>query len=304
MSDDYESVQRLSRDLAKAATTLSHDEARFLVDAYYTMQEDRIRSDAQVRALTDSNEPHDVLRWLGDQAATLESQIRRALAKYADSLPLGRWAQSVKGIGPVIAAGLLAHIDMEKSVTAGDIWRFAGLDPTCTWERGQRRPWNATLKTLCWKIGESFVKVSGSEDAYYGQVYRRRKAWETDRNLQGAYSQQAAAALEKKKIGKDTDAYLWYAGCLTAEAARSYYETPAEQRQGRSKQLAGAPGSGVAMLPPAHIQARAKRYAVKLFLAHYHEMGYKLVLGKPAPLPYPIAILGHAHYLPPPEAAA
>ena len=49
------------------------------------------------------------------------------------------------------------------------------------------------------------------------------------------------------------------------------------------------------MLPPAHIQARAKRYAVKIFLSHLFDVWYKLEKGQEPPKPYALAILGHAH---------
>jgi hypothetical protein len=264
---ELEPVSRLTKDLANAARTLSAGEARFLVDAYYAMQDNRIRTTAQVRALTESEEPHDVLRWLAAQDESLEGQIRRALAKYADASKLGEWAQSNKGIGPVITAGLMAHIDITKAPTVGHIWRFAGLDPTSKWDKGQKRPWNASLKVLCWKIGESFVKVSGDEEAYYGRVYRERKVLEISRNEAGLFKDQAADMLTRKKFGKDTD-------------ARKHYEA--------------------GHLPPAHIHARAKRYAVKLFLSHFHDVSYRMHYGVSPPLPYPIAHLGHAHYLAPP----
>lgn len=259
---EYEPIARLRRDMVAAAKTLSEDEARFLVDAYYQMQENRIRADGQIRSMTESAEPHDLLAWLSAQDSALEGQIKRALARYAESSPLGNWALSQVGIGPVITAGLLAHIDIRKAPTVGHIWRFAGLDPTLKWEKGQKRPWNASLKTLCWKIGESFVKVSGNPDAFYAQAYVRRKEQEVARNEAGDFADQASAVLAAKKIGKDTQ-------------ARGHYEA------GR--------------LPPAHIHARAKRYAVKLFLAHYHEVAYVAAFGVQPPLPYPIAILGHAH---------
>ena len=104
-------------------------------------------------------EPHDVLSWLADQNWVLETQVKRALAKYVDGHPVGSWLMSVHGIGPVISAGLLAHIDINKAPTAGHIWRFAGLDPTVVWLPKTKRPWNAGLKVLCWKAGESICKV-------------------------------------------------------------------------------------------------------------------------------------------------
>ena len=146
------SVDKLSRDLRVASRTLSDAEARFLVDAYYQMQENRIRSNNQVRQM--DREPHEVLGWLAQQSALLEKSVQAALDIYSDTHPIGERIRSVVGVGPVIAAGLLAHIDINKCATAGAIWRYAGLDPTLEWKKGQKRPFNASLKTLCWKLGE------------------------------------------------------------------------------------------------------------------------------------------------------
>jgi len=175
--------------------------------------------------------------------------------------------RSVDGIGAVIAAGFLAHIDIERCPTVGHIWAFAGLDPTRTWGKGEKRPHNSDLKTLCWKAGESFVKVSGKETAFYGHIYAKRKEYEIKRNEAGELADQAEEALKAKRIGRGTGAYKHYSA-------------------GR--------------LPPAHIHARAKRYAVKLFLAHLHEVWYREHHGKAPPLPYPVAHLGHAHKIPVP----
>lgn len=257
-----EPISKLTKDLKDAAITLSKAEARYLVDSYYQMQENRKRADNQVRALNESNEPHAVIAWLAANNRGLENQIRRALDAYSASIPIGAWSREVVGIGPVIAAGLIAHIDITQAPTVGHIWRYAGLDPTNSWEKGEKRPWNASLKTLCWKVGESFVKVMNREDAFYGHILKQRKEYEVQRNEAGELADQARAKLEKYRIGRTTDAYKHYS-------------------QGR--------------LPPAHIHARAKRYAVKLFLSHWHERAYEFEYGVKPPAPYPISILGHAH---------
>ena len=334
---DEVAVERLTKDLKNASLTLSDAEARFLVDAYYQAQENRIRSDGQRRAIDQSSDvgtkPHLVLDWLSRNDAIMESQIRRALSAYSESREIGRWARSVVGIGPVIAAGLVAHIDITQSETAGQVWRFAGLDSTSRWigkveankfvsdwikengygvpiEQGKkhlsteilaaaaqtfnkkyetlekfameygegkltpssvarslsRRPWNAALKRLCWLIGESFVKVQNNPDDVYGKLYQQRKEIEISKNEKKEFADQARHILETKNIGKATDAYKAYS---------------------------------IGMLPPAHIHARAKRWAVKIFLSHYHQMAYQFHHGRPAPAPFPIAILGHAHRIDP-----
>lgn len=258
-----EPIKRLQRDLITGATTLGAAEARYLVDTYYSMQDDRIADNHQATTLGAAGEPHGLVAWLGEQHGTLEKQIARALHSYAMGSLTGQWSLSQVGIGPIIAAGLLAHIDIEQCPTVGHIWAFAGLNPNVTWGKGQKRPWNAKLKTLCWKIGESLVKTSGREDAYYGAIYAARKKLETERNEAGAFESQAKAALERKRFRDDT------------EAKKQYLE-------GR--------------LPKAHIHARAKRYAAKRFLADWHAVAFYDRNGVAPPLPYAITHLDHVHY--------
>jgi hypothetical protein len=140
----------------------------------------------------------------------------------------------------VISAGLLAHINIEQAPTAGHIWRFAGLDPTTEWKKGQKRPFNASLKSLvAFKLGESFVKVQNNDNDVYGKLFAERKKLDQQRNDSGEFAD--VAKIKSEKVGKSTDAYKAYS-------------------QGK--------------LPPAHVHARARRYAVKLFLAHYQLVAY------------------------------
>ena len=332
-SEFLESIQRLTRDLRSAAITLSEREARYLVDAYYQQQRDRIRSSHQVRTLNESGEPHDILGWLEAQRMTMEKEVAKALDVYSNSLVVGRWARSQVGIGPIIAAGLAANISVKRTPTVGGVWRFAGLDPTSLWigtvkakeivdyataelgipARGKiseealdkiaqainlrpdrlrerlvdkedkpsrtradviaavaKRPWNGSLKRLCYLIGESFVKVSGNENAIYGQVYAKRKAYETKNNEAGRYAEQAARALTEKRYGEDTQ-------------ARKMYEK--------------------GMLPLARIHLRSHRYATKLFLAGYHHVAFETEFGKAPPMPYIMEREPdvHTHYFGPPN---
>jgi hypothetical protein len=315
-------VSRLNAELRQQAREMGMQQARYLVDAYYSMQEYRKSGANKMRAVDNGDTPPmPLLDWLTGQFATLEVRLRDLLGNYAQGSPVGEWSLSQVGIGPVLAAGLLAYIDMGIAKTPGHIYRFAGLDPTQEWmgaakakdrvalyavdDRGvmldedlaqiatsvglrtekllkrlvdregkalpptpanvakalSLRPWNARMKVLCWKIGQSFVKVSGNEDAVYGRLWAERKLLEVQNNEAGLYAEQAARALETKKYGKETDAYKCYS-------------------------------SG--KLPPAHVQARSERWVVKLFLSHWWEVAYEVHYGEKAPEPYPIAILGHA----------
>jgi hypothetical protein len=264
LGDDDEELWRkpppLGPDLRAAIAGLAPQEVRYLVDQYYVLQDYRLQAANQVRALTDADEPHRLSVWFLERYRQLERQMQRALDWYTAASPVGVWARAHVGIGPVITAGFLAHIDIAKAPTVGHIWSFAGLNPEQHWAKGEKRPWNARLKVLCWKLGQSFNKFSNHPHCVYGALLRQRKAQEVERNLNELFAHQAAMALQTKKIDKKTDAYKWYS-------------------QGQ--------------LPPAHLQARAERWVVKLWLAHLHEAWTVAATGQLPRKPYVLDKLGH-----------
>jgi hypothetical protein len=309
VEDDYIlPVMKLSKDLKAAAAQLGAAEVRFLVDDYYIMQESRIRAAGQIRSMerAPEQEPHGILTWSKGCSEIHEGQIKAALNIYAKSKDMGRWLMSIHGIGPVIASGLLAHIDWTKP-TVGHIWRFAGLDPTSKWVKGERRPWNASLKTLCWKVGESFIKVQNKPKDTYGKEYAIRKQYEVTGNDDGRFADQAKVRATQVKPA--TESYKWYTGQYPAGTTAAYMALASifEKQQlitERAKLLTDRrlkAGEGLPMLSPPHINSRARRYAVKLFLSHAHFTGLFLTTGRLAPNPYPIAHCGHAHVIAPPN---
>ena len=285
---DNELPRRLGRDSRKAVVIMSDSEAKFAVDMYYNIQKMRLAVEGQIRSLDnkviydeDGNkikvikkadrppeeiQSHEFLDLLLDDFKTSEGNLKKSLDAYTDTKYIGCWLKRVKGIGPVLAAGLLAHIDINKAPTAGHIWSYAGIaGPDQVWEKGKKRPWNAELKTLCWKIGQSFIKVSG-RDSLYGQIYKERHVYESARNENGGNKDYAENALRTRKIGKDTEQYKAY--------------------------IKGK-------LPASQLVARASRYAVKIFLSHLQAEMYRYEFGKEPPIPFAIAHLGHAHYVEP-----
>ena len=259
---------RLSRaDARLMAKSITSDQVRWLVDTYYQLQEFRKASGNQVRAASESVEPSSALAWTFDQMAQTEASLRRIMEEWTDLSDPGRWAKSIVGIGPVLAAGVLATFDPDKP-TVGHWWRFAGLDPTMKWEKGQKRPYSAKAKLLCWKIGDSFVKVSGRENAIYGKIYRERKAYELKRDTDGGHEFAAKVTLVEKAIKEPK--------------TRATYES--------------------GHLPAGRLDLRARRYATKLFLANLHEVMYFSKHGVMPPKPYVIEHLGHADYVGVPNA--
>lgn len=304
-----EPIVRLNRDMIAAlrrefpgGVTDSH--ARFLVDVFHTTQKTRIRLNNQIKGLArDAKatghhaEPSGVLESFHANYALMERNAETVLKYYVQTHPMFWFFENTLGVGPILAAELLAHIAIWRSPTVGHIYSFAGLNPQQKWAKGARRPWNASLKTACWKIGQSFIKLSGRADSFYSQVYKQAKVRRWQKNLAGGFRNEAQASLAAKNYGAETDQVLWYGGKCSPDLARDMLEAGETPTAKKCLSDAGTP-----MLSPGHINNQAAREAVKLFLSHLHECWYEQEVGTP-PAPFAIAIQGHAHYVPPPQKA-
>lgn len=301
-------------------------EARVMVDLYYAMQDQRKALANQIGAIdrrVDAGVQHTYADLLLVQVQTTEDNAAMFLEAFASAHPLWPWFSAVTGIGPVLAAGLIAHLGGRPvPPTVGHWWRFAGLDPTQRWHKSDelarmwadrsedvetrtrilariigrdpetvirdatldfktgevsaltkakalkslaRIPFNRPLKTLCWKVGDQFVKLGSREDAVYARYYRQRKADEIARNERGDRAALAARTLDEKP----------------GHAQRAIYA------EGR--------------LPDGRVDLMARRATVKLFLSHLHEVWYRVENdGAAPPAPFSVSIQGHGHYIPPP----
>jgi len=274
----FEPLRKLDKDIRNAAKSMGRDEVGFLVQSYYTTQEKRKAAANQIRSIDKSNIEKlangekvtscEVLKWHLTNCEMQEQQLKLALGHYVKNDPVGQWLIGITGIGPVLAAGLLAYIDITKSPTAGHVLSFAGYKPNVKWEKGQKRPFCGRLKTILWLIGESFVKVMNSKNDFYGAYYKKRKVYEEENNEKNLYAEQAAQKLKDYNIGKGTTAY------------KSYI---------------------IGKLPKAHIHARAKRWAVSLFITHLHHVMFCEHFKTLPPVPYVLEFGGHVHYISPPN---
>ena len=153
---------------------MDKDAARILITTYYNLQKQRIRIGNQLFALSQNSKQSMMLEAMHAQLEAQEEIIKKSLDQWTLRTSAGQWLRSIHGIGPVLAAGLIAFIDIKKAKSYGSVHRYAGLDPTCVWRKGEKCPWNRDLKNIAYKCGLSFVKSSGSEGAFYGKrIYFR-----------------------------------------------------------------------------------------------------------------------------------
>ncbi len=297
-----EAFVKLSRDLKKAARHLSRANARWMIDQYYTIQDERIRSASQGRANASAEEPKELIDWIFDTMRRFEAAIQGALGEYAKQYKVGQWMMAQYGIGPVLAAACLAHLEIEGRPTVGAFWRFSGLDPTSVWEKKTKRPWNAQLKSiLVFKMGESFVKFHGRDKCFYGKLWKQQKDKLWLQNLAGKFSGQATADMEASKYKMTTQAYRWVRGEYSLTATEAWLKTDNREKPPEAVRDTHV-GTGIPMLPPAQIHARARRWTVKLFLSHLHEVMHHDWYDKAPPAPYIFEHPGgdaHVHLLKP-----
>jgi LAGLIDADG-like domain len=145
--EEWIGALRLSRDLREAGRLLSPKQQRLLVDLYYQIQDNRKATANQLRAAHE--EPNAWITFLTSFMQRMEKLAAGGLDIASNQQAVSLWAKSIFGIGPVIAAGLAAYIDITRTPSVSGLWSLCGLNPTAVWEKGSKRPWNAQLKVLC-----------------------------------------------------------------------------------------------------------------------------------------------------------
>lgn len=316
------------------SSEITKETFRFVVDRFYDAQSKRIVLSNQIDSITRGKDVQDdtsleILKMEYAVYVKLEASYNKLMDVCTKRTRSGRWLRAVSGIGPALAATFEAYFDVKKGTHASSFQSYAGLnDHSKPWyskeqakafvkkameqyetdvvtddviiqisadtgwsvqflqnhavdeevlnKTGERvynktdlekaitiLPFNRNLKTACWKLGDTFVK-NANRKSKYGKIYQQRKAYELAKNENGDYAEYAALCLQKKNYTGDT---------------RKIYES--------------------GKLPLNHIEQRARRYAVKMFISHYFEACYRYTYNEPSERPYAIEHLGHTDYIEP-----
>ena len=286
----------LSKDLVNSAKTMSIKEAKYLVRTYYRIQDDRLRAAARGRALSKDKTPHALFTWLTEQTEILELQIKKALDKYTQHHPLGVWLRTIHGIGPVLAAGLIAN-------TAIEVWH-------CETKSGvfKKKPKpeidNSNLEegVLDLEDDEEIEHECTPDNPCTASCHMKRIS-----TAGGFWSYAGLDPRVKWEKGciRPWNANLkklcWLIGQSFVKQSYSpkcfYGHIYIKRKEYEKQQNEERVAKGEKSLTTGHIDARARRYAVKIFLSHFHAESYRYYLNEEPPKPYAIAILGHAHMI-------
>jgi hypothetical protein len=134
---------------------------RAAVDSYYDLQRLRIAVENRLRKLGQAEMAADVhIEELGKLLETLQSHEKlmvKNLKIEAMKSSTGLWLQEIRGIGPVLASGLMAHFDARKAQHVSSFWKYAGLYPGAKLEKGKKAPYSIGARVLCFKVGMQFL---------------------------------------------------------------------------------------------------------------------------------------------------
>jgi len=295
------------------------------VDLYYQHQHARTRADNQIK---EAEVPNELLTFTRSHAWKLESLIKRTMGIYAESKEVGLWLISNHGIGPVISAGLLAHLDITKAKSAGAFSRFAGLDPTVEWmgkanvlklvhaEILKHKKIEQAIAPLCLRLGRNAASVKVQATTKKDGTIR---ALNKD-NLTKALSRQPWNARLKVLLWKFADSMVKHRNhdaCFYGHlyAKRKKYEIEQNlsgahaeeckkilEDKNFSKETVAREAYRKGIFPDGHVDMRARRQVEKLFLSHLYQVMFESFYDQPASLPYVFAFKDHDffHYLRPP----
>lgn len=156
--------------------------ARALVDLRdRVIQKARIqfsnRLSAMERAADTSAYYDTVTRW-HDRFQQLEKELDADIASVADDLPIVARMTAVKGIGKTLAVKVAVMIDIRRADTVSALWRYAGYGVAQDGQRdrlqpGVKSPYNTRLKTTCYLVGTSFLRLNSP----YRRIYDETRAY-------------------------------------------------------------------------------------------------------------------------------
>ena len=319
-------VVSLTKDLKQKILTIGHvnrSEIKACVSTFYQMQDIRKSLTEQIRSIENNSQDGaetsiTILRWTVKNVASIEKSLSDCMELICQTNPVGRWLLAITGIGPVLAAGCLAYFDIEGREYATQFLSYAGLNDNNRpwisreksaaivndivgnsriitddhvaliaaktqwsyehirsnayneakgkWVKGDivkaicMKPYNSELKSFCWKIGKSFQWNCNNEKSKYGTLFSERRVKEIAKNEALEFADQAE--IKKNFVGKSTEAYKAYS-------------------EGK--------------LPKAHINNRAMRWAIKIFVSHLFEEMYRVRYDKVPPRYYSLVKLDEEH---------
>jgi hypothetical protein len=245
-------------ELSEPCRVSDRGRVRQLVEIFYDVQDVRIRSFNRLRQVGEVKGVNpNILK-------KLEREMKTYILSWVKQQPIyAKFLCRIRGIGPILSAGIISWLDPAKADHPSSFWKFCGLHVeggrAVKREKGKKLGFSVEMRTFAWKIADSFVK---KRTPVYRRIYDEAKVRESE------------------KLGhpeKDPENCPMYAECMK-----------------RLEEKARRTGKEATEKPPCklHIDYRARRKMVKRFLADLWAR-WREIEGLPVTEPYAIGILGH-----------
>jgi hypothetical protein len=149
---------------------MNAERIRNLVEIYYDVQDVRIRSFNRLRQIGSVEGMHP------EALKKLETEIKKYIENEIKTEPIAKWLLKTKGIGSVLAGGILSYFDVSKTEHVSSFWKYAGLSvesgKAVKRKHGVKTDFNPRAKVLMWKVGDSFIK---HRTPFYRDLYDKTK---------------------------------------------------------------------------------------------------------------------------------
>jgi hypothetical protein len=261
---------------------------RTLVDIYYDFQGQRIQTQLRIGASERQNSltPEDLslygITTIFENAQNFEKDIEKLIVKQLKNHALyTQYFIKIQGIGPLLAAGLIAYIDdVERFDHVSSLWQYSGYGmnrfcPNC------KKP--------------TFVDVKYDT----GKIAKKLHPFETC----PVCDNETVPILQKRTIGYQSNwndklkTLAWKAtsSFVKQSAAKSKYRKlydkikKDEHKKHPTKKKVG----DKVLFNDGHLHNRAMRKVSKIFLAHVWQT-WRRQQGLPATEPYAKQLLGHS----------
>jgi len=249
---------------------------RHLVEIYYDVQDVRKRSDSRLQQIGEVKGVNPKI------LKELEKQIREYIKfEIADLQIVKDYLKMIRGMGPILAGGLISYFDPYKADHASSFWKYAGLAPekgeAVMRHRKEKLPYNPRAQVLCWKVADSFVK---HRTPFYRDLYDQVKPVEEAKlNHPFERIKDEEASKEKKKtvykiVNDPKKCPLFPEQC----SAWKKMVTKAKRQHKSIPPLTKVPCA-------KHVDYRARRKMVKRFLADFWVV-WRRFEGLPVSKPY------------------
>lgn len=252
----------------------------------------RIKAQVRSKKLT-KEEAQSLINNLDTRLKADEKSIKLDMAKALKSVPIWKeWFQHVHGLGPILSGGIIGEMgNVERFDHISNLWSWAGLGIHNG--KADRRavhtqsPWNPHMKGLCWKLGTSFAR----RGKFFANRYGEFKVDEERKNIPWGAPFEAEELVGFKLHDPDC-------GLLTIATGANVPRTPGINitKDNVKTLLKNADAMKLDEIiirrTDGHVDQRAKRRAVKLFLG-VTWMYWRELDGLPVPDPYAGQLLGH-----------